>query len=281
MQHPPIIFRTVADLRTHADSWHSEGLTVAMIPTMGALHAGHLALVAEARRRADRLIATIFVNPTQFGPREDFSAYPRMEENDIAKLEAAGVEAVFAPSPAEMYPPDHATTISVGGPALELETVFRPHFFTGVATVVAKLLLAGFPDIALFGEKDYQQLLVVRRMVADLHLPTEIVGLPTIREADGLALSSRNAYLTAEERETAPRLAAVLRETAAAIRAGGAADHALQEGSGKLAAAGFRLDYLELRNAETLAKPAGPGEPLRLLAAAWLGKTRLIDNIAV
>jgi len=282
MSHPPAILRTISDLRAHSASWHSEGLTVGMIPTMGALHEGHLALVAEARRRVDRIVATIFVNPTQFAPTEDFGAYPRTEASDVAKLAAIGVEAVFAPNAAEMYPPGHATTLSLAGPALELETAFRPHFFSGVATVVAKLLIGGFPDIAVFGEKDYQQLLVVRQMVRDLHLPTDIIGLPTIREADGLALSSRNAYLSADERRTAPRLAAAMRAAAANIRGGGVVAEALASAMAEITAAGFRPDYLELRNAETLAHPVpGSGEPLRLLAAAWLGKTRLIDNMAV
>lgn len=282
MNHPPVLLRTLTDLRANTASWHSEGLTVGMIPTMGALHDGHLALVEEARRRVDRVVTTIFVNPTQFGPKEDFTAYPRTEASDVAKLATLGVEAVFAPNAAEMYPPGHATTISLSGPALGLETDYRPHFFTGVATVVAKLLLGGFPDIAMFGEKDYQQLLVVRQMVKDLRIPTEIVALPTLREPDGLALSSRNAYLSPDERRTAPKLAAVLNETAAAIRAGGDTAHHLRQGFNALEAAGFRPDYLELRNAETLAPPAGGAdEALRLLAAAWLGKTRLIDNIAV
>ncbi|MBZ9935340.1 pantoate--beta-alanine ligase [Mesorhizobium sp. BR1-1-16] len=282
MNHPPIVLRTISDLRANTASWHSEGLTVGMIPTMGALHDGHLALVAEARRRVDRIVATIFVNPAQFAPTEDFGAYPRTEASDVAKLAALGVEAVFVPTAQEMYPVGHATTISLAGPALGLETDFRPHFFTGVATVVGKLLIGGFPDIAMFGEKDYQQLLVVRQMVADLHLPTEIVGLPTVRETDGLALSSRNAYLSPEERRTAASLPEVLNETAAAIRAGGNAGEACRAGLAKLKSVGFRPDYLELRNALTLAAPTpGDAGPLRLLVAAWLGKTRLIDNIAV
>ncbi len=282
MNHPPHILRTISDLRAHTASWHSEGLTVGMIPTMGALHDGHLALAAEARRRVDRIVTTIFVNPTQFAPTEDFGAYPRTEVSDVAKLASLGVEAVFAPNPREMYPEGHSTTIALAGPAVGLESDFRPHFFAGVATVVAKLLIGGFPDIAMFGEKDYQQLLVVRQMVADLRLPTEIVGLPTIREADGLALSSRNAYLSADERRTAPRLAAILNETAALIRSGSNHKDALARGFNGIEAAGFRPDYLELRNAETLALPTtGGSEPLRLLAAAWLGKTRLIDNVGV
>ncbi|MBN9018884.1 MAG: pantoate--beta-alanine ligase [Rhizobiales bacterium] len=281
MTSAPAIFRTIADLRATTASWHTQGLRVAMVPTMGALHAGHLALVEAGRQRAERIVVTIFVNPAQFAPNEDFAAYPRTETSDIEKLAALGVEAVFAPNAAEMYPPGYATTISLDGPAKGLETDFRPHFFAGVATVVAKLLLAGFPDFAMFGEKDYQQLLVVRRMVADLRLPTEIVGVPTMREADGLALSSRNAYLSAEERATAVRLNATLRQVAAAIRAGEAPDAAIAAGIDSLKDAGFRPDYLALRSAETLAEVADlKAEPLRLLAAAWLGRTRLIDNIA-
>ncbi len=282
MTHPPLLLRTISDLRAQTASWHVEGHTVGMIPTMGALHEGHLALAAEARRRVDKIVATIFVNPTQFAPTEDFGAYPRTEASDIEKLAGLGVEAVFAPNAREMYPEGHATTIMLAGPALGLETDFRPHFFQGVATVVAKLLIAGFPDIAMFGEKDYQQLLVVRQMVKDLRLPTEIVGLETIREADGLALSSRNAYLSDEERRIAPRLAAILHEAATRIRDGGKHGEAVAAGFNALEAAGFRPDYLELRNADTLAPPTPGGtEPLRLLAAAWLGKTRLIDNIGV
>ncbi|MCX5515249.1 pantoate--beta-alanine ligase [Kaistia algarum] len=278
----PAILRTVGELRAATASWHLQGLTVGMIPTMGALHAGHLALVEEARRRTDRIVVTIFVNPAQFAPSEDFGAYPRTESSDVDKLAGLGVEAVFAPNAAEMYPAGYATTISLAGPALGLETEFRPHFFAGVATVVAKLLIAGFPDIAMFGEKDYQQLLVVRRMVADLRLPTEIVGLPTIREVDGLALSSRNAYLSAEERRNAVTLSATMRSVADEIRAGAPATEATMRGLEMLRAAGFKPDYLALRNAETLAEPQiVASEPLRLLAAAWLGTTRLIDNIAV
>lgn len=278
----PVLLRTVDALRAKIAAWHAEGLKVAMVPTMGALHAGHLALVEAGRAHAERIVVTIFVNPAQFAPTEDFGAYPRTEASDVEKLAALGVEAVFAPNAAEMYPPGFATTVSLAGPAAGLETDFRPHFFAGVATVVSKLLIAGFPDFAMFGEKDYQQLLVVRRMVADLRLPTEIVGFPTVREADGLALSSRNAYLSAEERATAVRLSATLRQVAVAIRGGTEAGEAIGKGLDALRSAGFRPDYLALRNAQTLAEPAGTGnEPLRLLVAAWLGKTRLIDNIAV
>jgi len=282
MTTPPLTLRTVDELRALTGRWHAEGLKVAMVPTMGALHSGHLALVEAGREIAERIVVTIFVNPTQFAPTEDLAAYPRTEASDIEKLAALGVEAVFAPAAAEMYPEGHATTVTLAGPALGLETDFRPHFFAGVATVVSKLLIAGFPDFAMFGEKDYQQLLVVRRMVADLRLPTRIVGLPTVREPDGLALSSRNVYLTAEERQTAVTLPRTMREVAAAIRSGLQPAEAIDRGLAALRHAGFRPDYLALRNADTLAEPVDlASEPLRLLAAAWLGRTRLIDNIAV
>lgn len=282
MPASPTIHRTVDDLRTAVSQWRREGLRIGMVPTMGALHSGHMELVRAARERADRIIVTIFVNPTQFAPTEDFGAYPRTETSDVAKLAELGVEAVFAPNANEMYPAGYATTVSLAGPALGLETDFRPHFFSGVATVVSKLLIAGFPDVAIFGEKDYQQLMVVRQMVRDLRLPTEIIGLPTIREADGLALSSRNAYLSPEERQTATAISRVMRQAAEAIRAGGPVEAALTEGRTALTEAGFRVDYLVVRNAETLAELADAAvEPRRMLAAAWLGKTRLIDNIAV
>jgi pantoate--beta-alanine ligase len=274
--------RTVTALRGRVAAWRAAGEEVALVPTMGALHQGHLALVRAAGERAKRVVVSIFVNPAQFAPNEDFSSYPRDEAADMAKLASLGVDAVFAPDVAEIYPPGFATSITVAGPALDLESDFRPHFLGGVATVVAKLLLSCLPDAALFGEKDYQQLIVVRRIVTDLSIPTEIVGLPTIREADGLALSSRNAYLSPAERKIAPRLFAVLNETALGIRGQAppverviAAEQALDE-------AGFRVDYVALRNAATLAPVADVGaEPLRLLAAAWLGKTRLIDNVPV
>jgi len=282
MPASPTIHRTVDALRAAVAAWRSEGLRVGMVPTMGALHSGHLELVRAARERADRIIVTIFVNPTQFAPTEDFGSYPRTEASDVAKLAELGVEAVFAPNANEMYPAGYSTTVSLSGPAVGLETDFRPHFFSGVATVVSKLLIAGFPDIAMFGEKDYQQLMVVRQMVRDLRLPTEIIGLPTIRETDGLALSSRNAYLSADERRIATAIAAAMRQAAETIRAGGDVETALATGRDALTEAGFRVDYLVLRNAETLAEIVDvASEPRRMLAAAWLGKTRLIDNIAV
>jgi pantoate--beta-alanine ligase len=278
----PETVRAVAALREAVAAWRREGLSIGMVPTMGALHEGHLALVREAQRGTDRVVVTLFVNPTQFGPSEDLASYPRSEEGDRQKLATLGADLLFAPSAAEMYLPGFDTKVIVGGPSAGLETDFRPHFFAGVATVVAKLLLAGLPDKAFFGEKDYQQLLVVRQLVRDLNIPTEIIGCPTMREPDGLALSSRNAYLDADARARAPRLYATMRNVAERLRAGEPADAALAEGRRALEAAGFAVDYLEIRNAETLAPVLDFGaEPLRLLAAARLGKTRLIDNIAV
>jgi pantoate--beta-alanine ligase len=277
----PPVDRTIKALRARVKLWRSTGAKVALVPTMGALHAGHMALIAEAKARAGKVIVSIFVNPTQFGPSEDFDAYPRNEAADLAKLTDLA-DTVFAPTVAEMYPTGPGTTISVAGPAVDLEAISRPHFFAGVATVVAKLLQAATPDFAVFGEKDYQQLLVIRRMVADLIFPVEIVGSPTVREADGLALSSRNAYLNVGDRAKAPRLHAALEAAAEAIRYGSTADVALSAAYSKLTAVGFMVDYFKLRNADTLAVVLNPEkEPKRLLAAAWLGKTRLIDNIAV
>lgn len=278
----PRTVRTIVELRREMAAWRAAGERVAMVPTMGALHAGHLALVAEARRRADRTLVSIFVNPTQFGPAEDLASYPRDEAGDLAKLVAHGVDLVFAPDAAEMYPPGFDLAIRVGGPTAGLESDVRPHFFAGVATVVAKLLTAALPDEAMFGEKDYQQLKVVEKLVRDLNLPVAIRACPTVREADGLALSSRNAYLTDEERRRAPALYAALAEAAAAIAAGGEPEVALARARKRLDAAGFAIDYVELRDAETLEPVSGlVGRPLRLLAAARLGSTRLIDNVGV
>lgn len=281
MSIPPVD-RTIGAIRQRVAGWRSARDSVALVPTMGALHAGHMALVREAGTRADRTIVSIFVNPRQFAPTEDFAAYPRDEEADLAKLGEAGVDAVFAPTAAEMYPPGFATAVAVGPPATELEAVSRPHFFGGVATVVAKLFHATLPDIALFGEKDYQQLLVIRRMVADLAFPVTVIGLATVREADGLALSSRNAYLSPDDRAVAPELHAALERAADAIREKVPIAEALATTTADLTAVGFVMDYLQARNAVTLAKISDPKtEPIRLLAAAWLGKTRLIDNIPV
>ncbi len=275
------VIRSVREMQQRTEAWRAERHRVALVPTMGALHEGHLELVRRARTAAERVIVSIFVNPTQFAPSEDFSAYPRDEASDLAKLRSLAVEAVFAPTVDEMYPAGFATRITVEGPARGLESDTRPHFFGGVATVVAKLFIACAPDVAVFGEKDYQQLAVVRRMVTDLGLPIDVVGHPTVRAGDGLALSSRNAYLSPEERVTAPTLHATLEAAAAAIRAGARPDEALAAARGALASAGFDVDYVALRNAETLAEVADPRvEPLRLLAAARLGRTRLIDNIA-
>ncbi len=278
----PTIHRTIAGMQHQAAAWRAAGLKSALVPTMGALHEGHLDLVRAASAAADRVVVSIFVNPTQFAPTEDFAAYPREEAADLAKLAALGVDAVFAPTIAEMYPDGYATRIVVDGPALGLESDSRPHFFGGVATVVAKLFIACAPDTAIFGEKDYQQLLVVRRMGAHLGLPVNVVGFPTVRAADGLALSSRNAYLSPEERAVAPRLHAALQAAAAAIRAGSPVAAAVAAAERDLDDAGFAVDYVAVRNAATLAEATDPGAgPLRLLAAARLGRTRLIDNIAV
>ncbi len=278
----PDLVRTIAALREAVAVWRRDDRSIGMVPTMGALHEGHLALVREALRGTERVIVTLFVNPAQFAPTEDLAAYPRTEESDRAKLAALGADVLFAPAAGEMYPAGFDTSIVVGGPARGLETDFRPHFFSGVATIVAKLLLAGLPDRAYFGEKDYQQLLVVRQLARDLNVPTEIVGCPTIREPDGLALSSRNAYLNPEERRRAPELYAALRYAATELRWNGSPGAVLDEARRRIEDAGFVLDYLELRDADTLA-PAGEiaDLPLRLLAAARLGRTRLIDNIPV
>jgi pantoate--beta-alanine ligase len=250
---------------------------------MGALHAGHLALVRAARRRARRVVVSIFVNPAQFAPNEDLASYPRNFTTDVASLAALSVDVVWAPSAEAMYPPGFATRVVPEGPAIVgLEDRFRPHFFAGVATVVTKLLIQCSPDFALFGEKDYQQLKVVARMASDLDLPAKIVAVPTVREKDGLALSSRNAYLSPQERAVAPTLCRVLKESAARIANGELLARVLDEGSATIERAGFLLDYFEVRHAQTLAPIASASDgPLRLLVAARLGKTRLIDNVAV
>ncbi len=273
--------RTVADLRRTLDAWRAEGDAIALAPTMGALHGGHLALVSLARGRADRVVASLFVNPRQFGPSEDFARYPRDEARDAALFRDAGADLLYAPDAEAMYPDGFATTVSLAGPALGLEADRRPGFFEGVATAVVKLLTRTGADEAVFGEKDYQQLVVVRRLVSDLDLKTRIVACPTVREADGLALSSRNAYLDAAERVRAPALHATLRATAAALRDGAPAGEALRGGRNVLEDAFDRLDYLELRDAATLAPMDGLDRTGRLLAAVRLGATRLIDNVAV
>jgi pantoate--beta-alanine ligase len=276
------ICRDIRAMQEQSARWRREGRRIGLVPTMGALHEGHLALVRGAKELAERVIVSIFVNPTQFAPNEDFAAYPRDEGADLGKLAELEVDAVFAPTVETMYPEGFATRIVVEGPARDLEGAARPHFFGGVATVVAKLFIACAADVALFGEKDYQQLLVVRRMAADLGLPVAVIGHPTVRAEDGLALSSRNAYLSPAERAVAPGLHAALDRAAAAIRAGGAVAAALAAAQAELEASGFVVDYVALRNAETLAEVVDiASEPLRLLAAARLGRTRLIDNVPV
>jgi pantoate--beta-alanine ligase len=266
----------VAELRALLDD-AAPGGTV-MVPTMGALHEGHLSLVRRARELGSRVVVSIFVNPTQFAPHEDFAAYPRDLTADLAKL-AGLADIVFAPSAGEMYPEGFATTVTVGGPSAGLESDARPHFFAGVATVVAKLLLAARPDAAVFGEKDYQQLLVVKRLAKDLGLATEIVGVPTLREADGLAMSSRNAYLDPAERAVAGRLNAILKEV---IRRAGAPRAAEAWGEAALKQAGFdSVDYVAIRDAETLAVAETLERPARALAAVRIGRTRLIDNMSI
>lgn len=258
------------------------GKSLALVPTMGALHAGHLALIAEGKRHADHVAATIFVNPMQFGANEDFGRYPRQEEKDAQLLEEAGCDLLWLPEPDEIYPPGFATTVRVKGLSDRWEGEARPGHFDGVATVVAKLLCAVRPDIAVFGEKDFQQLAVIRRMTQDLELGVEILGVPTVRDADGLALSSRNAYLSADERERAVALPQALKEAARAILSGEPVATALDEAVGQLKAAGFsKVDYVALVNALTLEPLEKAGGPMRLIAAATIGRTRLIDNLPV
>jgi pantoate--beta-alanine ligase len=258
------------------------GGSLALVPTMGALHAGHLALIAEGQRRADRVAASIFVNPMQFGANEDFGRYPRQEAADLKMLEDSGCDFVWLPSVEDIYPDGFATTVRVSGVSERWEGEARPGHFDGVATVVAKLLLSVRPDFALFGEKDFQQLAVIRRMVSDLNLGVEIVGVPTVREPDGLALSSRNAYLSADERRRAVALPNALNETKRAIRAGEPVPAALEEAKRALLGAGFsRIDYLALLDAETLEPVEQPRGSMRLIAAAAIGTTRLIDNLDV
>jgi pantoate--beta-alanine ligase len=280
--HRPQVIRTLPALNRVLDLWNRRRFRIALVPTMGALHAGHLALVRLAQRRTDRVIVSIFVNPAQFAANEDLGNYPRTFAADVAALAASKVNAVWAPSVATMYPPGFATRIVSEGPAAAgLEDAFRPHFFAGVATVVAKLFIQCRADFALFGEKDYQQLKVVTQLAGDLGLKTRIVGVPTVREPDGLALSSRNAYLSPPERATAPALYRVLAASAKRIAAGDAIAGVLDDGRAAIAQAGFVLDYLEARHAETLAPIASRKDgPVRLLVAARIGKTRLIDNMA-
>ena len=278
-----MILRTLPVLRRAVDNFRSRKATIALVPTMGALHEGHVSLVRQAKRRAKRVIVSIFVNPTQFAPTEDFGSYPRTWKSDVAKLAAEEVDAIWHPDVKTMYPDGFATRIVPEGPATAgLEDRFRPHFFGGVATVVGKLFTQCRPDIAIFGEKDFQQLRVVAQMARDLDLGVRVIGSKTVRERDGLAMSSRNVYLSAEERRVAPELFRAMKETAARMRAGTELAAALAAGTGIIRQAGFSLDYMEVRHAETLAPITSIEDgPLRILVAAKLGTTRLIDNLAV
>lgn len=283
MSPAPQIVTTVAELRHRVAAFRQDDSHIALVPTMGALHTGHLSLVQEAQEHVDVVIVSIFVNPAQFAPHEDFDRYPRALMADAEKLGATGeTDLIFAPSVGEMYPPGFATKLEVGGPALGLESDIRPHFFSGVATVVSKLLIAAMPDVAIFGEKDYQQLLVVRRMVADLGLNIQILGAPIIRERDGLAMSSRNAYLSADERQIAGQMNIVLQGLVADLRDGMAIPAVEDAGKKGLLSAGFNsVDYVTVRSAETLEPLTALDRPARALAAATVGSTRLIDNMAV
>lgn len=278
---PPIV-TTVAALREARAAWRSAGEAVGFVPTMGALHAGHLALVSAAKADCRRVVVSIFVNPTQFAPNTDFDAYPRDLAGDVAKLAPLGVDAVFSPGVDEMYPAGFATTVTVAGLPDGLCGPHRPGHFAGVATVVAKLFNQVGPDRAYFGEKDWQQLQVVRRMARDLDLPLEVVGIATVRESDGLAMSSRNAYLSAAERERARQLYRALRDAADALAKGAPADAEIAKATATLKQAGFGpIDYIDVVEAESLKPVARVVVPCRIAAAAWLGKTRLIDNLPV
>lgn len=281
----PRVVKTVKALREAMSDWRKRKQAIALVPTMGALHSGHISLVELAKKSAKKVVVSIFVNPTQFGPNEDFTRYPRTLEADLDKLAEAGADLVFLPDAKEMYPDGFATMLKPSGPAsVGLDDKFRPGHFDGVATVVAKLFTSVMPAIAIFGDKDYQQLQVIKTMARDLHLPVKVIGAPIVREKDGLALSSRNIYLSPAERTAAPVLHRVLKESAKAIAAGEPTEAVLSRGRAKIMAEGFKLDYLEARDATTLAKLGDElqGKPkIRLLVAAKIGKTRLIDNLAV
>ena len=283
MPSSPVIARTIPALRRALDGFRARKSTIALVPTMGALHDGHLSLVRQAKRRARRVVVSIFVNPTQFAPSEDFGSYPRTWKADIARLKAENIDLVWHPDVETMYPEGFATRILTEGPATAgLEDRFRPHFFGGVATVVGKLFTQCRPDFAIFGEKDFQQLRVVTRMASDLDLGVKVIGSRTVRERDGLAMSSRNVYLSAEERIAAPVLFQAMKQCAQRLRAGDDVQAAMAGGAAMISNAGFAMDYFEVRHAETLAPVASSAErPLRILVAARIGKTRLIDNLAV
>ena len=277
------VVRSIGDLREAVRGWRREGLTVALVPTMGAIHEGHISLVRTAFGRCDRVIVSLFVNPTQFGPNEDIATYPANEAKDAARLAEAGVDLLFAPLAGEIYPEGFATTVTVSGLTDGLCGRFRPGHFAGVATVVTKLLVQAAPDVAIFGEKDFQQLQVIRRLARDLDLPVEIVGSPTVRDADGLALSSRNAYLSPEERAIAPALYRTLSAVAERVSDGTfSCEEACRQAERDLLAAGFRsVDYVAVCDAETLQPLDRVDRSARVLGAARLGKARLIDNLGV
>jgi pantoate--beta-alanine ligase len=283
MSRSPTIVRTVPALRRAVDGLRARKATVALVPTMGALHDGHVSLVRLAKRRARKVIVSIFVNPTQFAPTEDFGSYPRTWKADVEKLAAENVDLIWNPDVKTMYPEGFATRITPEGPAMVgLEDRFRPHFFGGVATVVGKLFTQCRPDFAIFGEKDFQQLRVVTRMAGDLDLGVKVIGSKTVRERDGLAMSSRNVYLSPEQRGVASVLYRAMKQSAARLRAGDDIEAAVAEAAGMITEAGFAMDYFEVRHAETLVPIASVKDgPMRILVAARLGTTRLIDNIAV
>jgi pantoate--beta-alanine ligase len=283
MSRSPMVVRTVPALRRAVEALRARKAAVALVPTMGALHDGHVSLVRLAKQRAQKVVVSIFVNPTQFAPSEDFGSYPRTWKADLARLTAEKVDLIWNPDVKVMYPEGFATRIVPEGPATAgLEDRFRPHFFGGVATVVGKLFTQCRPDVAIFGEKDFQQLRVVTQMAADLDLGVKVIGSRTVRERDGLAMSSRNVYLSAEERQTAPTLHRAMKESARRLKAGEDFEAAIAAGRDLITAAGFALDYFEARHAATLARIASVKEgPVRILVAAKLGTTRLIDNIGV
>jgi pantoate--beta-alanine ligase len=283
MSRSPLIVRTVPALRRALDSLRAKKSTIAMVPTMGALHDGHVSLVRLAKRRATRVVVSIFVNPAQFAPTEDFSSYPRTWKADVARLAAEKVDLIWNPDVKTMYPNGFATKILTEGPATAgLEDRFRPHFFGGVTTVVGKLFTQVRPDVAIFGEKDFQQLRVIARMAGDLDLGVKVTGSRTVRERDGLAMSSRNVYLSPEQRRVAPELYRAMQESARRLRAGDDVAAAMAGGAEMITGVGFALDYFEARHAETLAPIASMKDgPVRILVAAKIGKTRLIDNIGV
>ena len=283
MYRDPTIVRTVHALRRALDRLRAKKATVALVPTMGALHDGHVSLVRLAKRRATRVVVSIFVNPAQFAPSEDFGSYPRTWKADLAKLAAEHVDLIWNPDVKTMYPDGFATRIMTEGPAVAaLEDRFRPHFFGGVTTVVGKLFTQCRPDFAIFGEKDFQQLRVVTQMARDLDLAVKVIGSKTIRESDGLAMSSRNVYLSLDQRRIATELYRAMKQSAERLRAGDNLGTTMADGAGRITRAGFIVDYFEVRHAETLAPVASVKDgPVRILVAARLGKTRLIDNIAV